>query len=141
MSYAIGVDIGGSHVSCEAFDTRTGEPLEGTHFDNPVDCHSSSENIIKAWSSPIKLILDKINPESLKGIGIAMPGPFNYLEGISLFRGKNEKYKHTYGLNVEAELRKFLKLHETLTIRFINDAMDFCEFLPAPTQSSPSAKA
>lgn len=63
--------------------------------------------------------------ENVVGIGFAMPGPFDYVKGIPLFKGENGKYENIYGIDVPAELRKYLSLSEDFKIRFINDATAF----------------
>ena len=54
-----------------------------------------------------------------------MPGPFDYVNGISLFKGENGKYENTYGMNVPKMLNDFLALPEQIKCRFINDATAF----------------
>ena len=122
---AIGVDIGGSHISCAAFDLSQKKYLENTLAENDLDNHASSEEIIGVWGDTIKKTMKIAGTENISGIGFAMPGPFNYEKGISLFTGQNGKYENTYGLNVPTELRKYLDLPEDFKIRFINDATAF----------------
>jgi glucokinase len=55
---------------------------------------------LSIWAETIK--------QALKGsedgrIGIAMPGPFDYLTGICLMKNVN-KYESLYGLNIKQEL-------------------------------------
>ncbi len=122
---AIGVDVGGSHVSCAAFDLVEKKYLENTLVESDLDNHASSEVIIGVWGDTIKRTMKIAEDKNIAGIGFAMPGPFNYEKGISLFTGQNGKYENTYGLNVPVELRKYLDLPENFKIRFINDATAF----------------
>ncbi len=122
---AIGVDIGGSHISCAGFDLDTGRYLPQTFSESDLDNHAESPKIIKSWGSAIKETLNKIKTERISGIGFAMPGPFDYVNGISLFTGENGKYEKTYGLNVPRELKKYFNLPYGFPIRFINDATAF----------------
>jgi glucokinase len=122
---AIGVDIGGSHISCSAYDLQNKELLENTQAERDVDCHAQSEVIIEAWGKTIRSSMELAGVENVVGIGFAMPGPFDYVRGISLFTGQNGKFENTYGLNVPVELRNYLNLSDDFKIRFINDATAF----------------
>lgn len=122
---AIGVDIGGSHISCAAFDCSTRRYMENTFAENNVDNHADAETIIDAWGKTIRHTLGKAGLENVSGIGFAMPGPFDYENGIPLFTGANNKYEKIYGINVPHELRDYLGLPVDFPIRFINDATAF----------------
>lgn len=122
---AIGVDIGGSHISCAAFDCSTRKYMENTFAENSVDNHADAETIVDAWGKTIRHTLGKAGLENVAGIGFAMPGPFDYENGIPLFTGANNKYEKIYGINVPHELRDYLDLPVDFPIRFINDATAF----------------
>ena len=122
---AIGVDIGGSHVSCAAFDLSKRKYLENTLAESDLDNHASSDVIIGIWGDTIKKTMELADYEEVAGIGFAMPGPFDYENGISLFTGQNEKYENTHGLNVPQALRRYLNLADDFKVRFINDATAF----------------
>lgn len=122
---AIGVDVGGSHVSCVACDIDEKKYLAETFSENDLDNQGSVEEIIGIWSRTIQNTIDKVGLENLRGIGFAMPGPFDYFNGIALFKGNNKKYENIYGLNVPEALRKTLNLTSGFPIRFINDATAF----------------
>jgi glucokinase len=122
---AIGVDIGGSHVSSMAFSLEKKKLLSHTFSESELDNHASSQEIIAAWAGVIKETIQLAGAEKVGGIGFAMPGPFDYVKGISLFTGQNDKYENTYGLNVPDELRKYMNLPAGFKIRFINDATAF----------------
>lgn len=122
---ALGVDIGGSHISCAGFDLSKNEYLEHTLSESDLDNHASSEAIIKIWGDTLKRSIDIIGLNNISGIGFAIPGPFDYEKGISLFTGENGKYENTYGVNIKKELIKYLNLPSDFKIRFINDATAF----------------
>lgn len=122
---AIGVDVGGSHVSCTAFNIVTKQLVAHSHSENDLNNHGQPAEIIEAWGKTIKQTMEFVGVENIAGIGFAMPGPFDYVKGISLFTGQNGKYENTYGLNVPVELRKYLDLDVDFKIRFINDATAF----------------
>lgn len=122
---AIGVDIGGSHVSCAACNIDEKRYLAETLSGNDLDNQGTVDEIIGAWSKTIQNTIDKVGRENVKGIGFAMPGPFDYLNGTALFKGNNKKYENLYGLNIPELLRQKLGLPEDFPIRFINDATAF----------------
>jgi len=122
---SIGVDVGGSHVSCMAFDLENKRLLEHTHAENDLDNHGQPAEIIDAWGKTIKKTMELAGAENIQGVGFAMPGPFDYVKGIPLFTGKNGKYENINGIDVPAELRNYLGLSADFKIRFINDATAF----------------
>jgi glucokinase len=122
---AVGVDIGGSHISCTAYNLISKKLLMETFAESDLNNHGQPNEIIEAWGITIKKCIELAGEENVAGIGFAMPGPFNYEKGISLFTGQNDKYENTYGLNVPNELRKYLGLSNYFKIRFINDATAF----------------
>ena len=71
---AIGVDIGGSHISCAAVDLDTFNILDETRTDRAVDNKEEADVIIGVWVQALKDVIDKIPEGSLKGIGFGMPG-------------------------------------------------------------------
>ncbi len=122
---AIGVDIGGSHVSCAACNIAERKYLPETFSENDVDNRGSVEEITAVWSRTIQRSIKKAGRENVIGIGFAMPGPFDYANGIALFNADVKKYENLYGLNIPDVLRKKMNLPEDFPIRFINDAMAF----------------
>ena len=122
---AIGVDIGGSHISCAACDLTDKKYLPETHSENELDNHASADEIIGIWAQTIQETIQKSGMNEIAGIGFAMPGPFDYVRGIALFDDCVKKYENLYGLNVADALRKKMNLPENFPVRFINDAMAF----------------
>jgi glucokinase len=122
---AIGVDIGGSHVSCMAYDLAKKQLLPETLAKNVLNNHGQPDEIMQAWAEVIKKTIDAAGAENVAGIGFAMPGPFDYENGISLLTGQNGKYENIYGMNVPEMLRQILHLPDDFKVRFINDASAF----------------
>jgi glucokinase len=87
-----------------------------------VNSKGSVDEIIQTWSTVIDQLIDENNGEHQK-IGIAMPGPFDYAEGISLMKD-NDKYASLYGLNVKLLLAEKLTMNAD-SIFFMNDAAAF----------------
>ena len=125
MQIAIGIDIGGSHISCGAVDLKINQLIQGTCFDAKVDNQASADDILNSWVSAIRLSIGDVGLQSVAGIGFAMPGPFDYANGIGLFEGSNEKYPNLYGVDVVSEMHSRLKISNETPVRFINDATAF----------------
>jgi glucokinase len=122
---AIGVDIGGSHISCAAFELTQKKYLDQTFAEQDIDNHAKAEVILEKWATTIGQSIGSTGTSTVSGIGFAMPGPFDYVHGIPLFTGENAKYEKLYGQKVPEFLRKQLQLPDTFPIRFINDATAF----------------
>jgi glucokinase len=121
---AIGVDIGGSHVTCQLFDLASHLLIEGTHCRKPVSSQGAANEILDAWAEAIRESARNYNLPDLTGIGFAMPGPFDYPGGIAWFRDV-EKFDALYGINVRSEMQKRLGLPSGFPVRFLNDAACF----------------
>ena len=121
---AIGTDIGGSHISCAAIDLVSGKIIRDTLTEKSVDNQAQSGEIIGTWTQALSASLAKVSLENVKGIGFAMPGPFDYVKGISYIRGV-AKYENLYGVNVTDAIADNLGLHDGFLIRFMNDASAF----------------
>jgi len=121
---AIGADIGGSHITCAAVDLITGKVLKNTLTGRPVDNQAQALRIISVWSEAVKEVLEKVKIEEVRGIGFAMPGPFDYVKGISYIKGV-AKYENLYGFNIGDAIHSHLDVPENFGIRFMNDASSF----------------
>lgn len=121
---ALGVDIGGSHIFCAAVDLTTHSLIPQTGAQEAINNKASAEEILGGWSKAIETVLSKIDRNQLAGIGFAMPGPFDYPNGVALFE-RVEKYESLYGINISEALGKMLGLSPDVSFRYINDATAF----------------
>ena len=124
-SIAMGVDIGGSHISCVAVDLRQGIILPESRTGRTVNNQTSATEIIAGWASALGQSMAAIDPAQLVGIGFAMPGPFNYAGGVALFTPEVAKYQSLHGVEVASCLRQSLALPAGTGMRFMNDASAF----------------
>lgn len=120
--YSIGVDIGGSHITSCMFEHTDKVLLKNSLVSNKVNTRASKNEIIRDWVSTISKTIE-LSGKVASGIGIAMPGPFKYYEGISLIL-EVDKLDALYEVNIREELARELKFNST-QIRFINDASAF----------------
>lgn len=123
--YAIlGVDVGGSHITAALIDAASRHIVEETLSRSRIDNAGNKDVILNQWSNTLRAALSKMPGVNLKGIGFAVPGPFNYQDGICLMKGVN-KYESLYGINISEYLRKELSLADDFPLKFENDACCF----------------
>src|ERR1035437_10967731 len=123
--YAIGADIGGSHISCAVIDLDKETIIRESFATQKVNNQSSAEDILESWSTALRQSISFINKSQLAGIGFAMPGPFDYPNGIAMFTESVAKYQNLHGINVALRLKEILELEEGCDVRFMNDASAF----------------
>lgn len=121
---AIGVDIGGSHITCAAVDLENFRVLKETLTEKAVNNKAAADEIITVWSQALMGIMQHLQKDSVKGIGFGMPGPFDYVKGISYIKGV-AKYENLYGVNVMEAVSEKLRVPAGFPIRFMNDVSVF----------------
>jgi glucokinase len=124
QNIAIGADIGGSHITCAAVDLSAGKVMKNTMAERAVNNQAHATEIISTWASCINEVLEKISAHEVIGIGFAMPGPFDYVNGICLIRGV-AKYENLYGFNIGDAIVSSLDVPDSFSARFMNDASSF----------------
>ncbi len=124
QKYAIGADIGGSHITCAAVDLLSGKVLKNTLSERRVNNQAQAYEIINTWSECLSDVIRHVGFDDLRGIGFAMPGPFDYVNGISYIKGVS-KYEKLYGFNIADAIVSSIGAPDYFKIRFINDASAF----------------
>lgn len=119
---AVGVDIGGTHISAAAVDLVSGVLVSSSLRRREVNSNGDAKELIQTWGQIIGEVIEDQQLEKVR-IGIAMPGPFDYEEGISQIKDQN-KFDALYGLNIKELLARELSI-EKKNIRFMNDAACF----------------
>ncbi len=127
--WILGADIGGSHISAAIVDASTGQVLEQTMSKNSVDAGAAVHIILRQWLSAMQSSIEKLvklqgSQAAISGVGVSMPGPFDYEKGISLIEGLN-KYESVYGFNILQAIRSGLQLDGSIPVVFENDASCF----------------
>jgi glucokinase len=126
--FAIGTDIGGSHICSVAIDLEKKSILKESLADQEVDNQASAEEILGNWAAAINKSIAAIRGAQLTGIGFAMPGPFDYAKGIALFTSDVAKYQNLHGINIAERIKNLLAWPDSrkeLDLRFLNDATAF----------------
>jgi glucokinase len=103
---AIGVDIGGSHISAAQVALNTHTIVADTFVRREVDAGMDAARVIKAWAGVIREALP--DRAAWPVIGIAIPGPFDYQRGVSLVTEPG-KYDSLLNINVRELLARELK--------------------------------
>ncbi|KQC00398.1 ROK family protein [Pedobacter sp. Hv1] len=120
----LGVDIGGSHITAALVNLENGALIEGSIKRSAVDSKKDKATILDAWCDVINSVFET-SAQQEKHIGIAMPGPFDYENGISLIK-EQDKFNALYLVNIKEELANRLGIHLT-DINFVNDAAAFMQ--------------
>jgi len=121
-SNVLGVYISGYHITTLIVNLRTGVVLRSSYQRQPINSWGTADEIIDACSAVIQHALTS-NQMEINRIGIAMPGPFDYEQGIAYIKN-NKKHEALYGLNVKEMLAAKLNI-PAANIRMLNDAACF----------------
>jgi glucokinase len=118
----VGIDIGGSHITAALVDLESHSIIHDSLIRRPVNSKGNKEQILKEWTGAI-LSCKAHHSRTSRKIGIAMPGPFDYENGISYIKGL-DKYDALYNLNVKELLATELGINQN-DIFMMNDASCF----------------
>ncbi len=119
----LGVDIGGSHISVASIDENVPNQVQNT-YTMKISNTSGLDLILDSWIGAIEMAIDNLGNKKLKGIGIAMPGPFDYERGIFPNKGEN-KFEMLSNFNLKDHIIEKLNLKPSVSVRFYNDAACF----------------
>jgi glucokinase len=120
----LGIDIGGSHITAGLVDMTEKKIIESSIVREKVNRHAPAMEILKVWSKVINQAHKKYEG-TFSQVGFAMPGPFDYENGISLIKGF-DKYEALYGMNIRNEIAARTSIQKE-DLLFINDADAFLE--------------
>ena len=125
QKYSLSLDVGGTSIK-SAIVADDGEILHESYCQTSIDSKGSLEEIIGTFSKVIaeSFKLAKSTSIEIAGIGIGMPGPFDYENGISYIKDV-DKYEAIYGVNLKKELRQRIDFTDDFPIFFENDAWAF----------------
>ncbi len=119
---SIGVDIGGTHITCAAVEIGKGRLLAGSLSRATYHHDGDAATILDRWAFALNSTIDTVDATELAGIGFAIPGPFDYRNGISKMQ---HKFPQLYGLHIPSALQPLLTTGSDLPMRFLNDASAF----------------
>jgi len=117
--YILTADIGGSHITAAVCNIITDTIISKSLTRVEVNSKGSAESILKSWQEAFDTALSQSGVQ-VSGLGMAMPGPFDYENGISYITGL-DKYEALYGMDIKQHFAKLLNVCPS-EIRFRNDA-------------------
>ncbi|MDQ1164598.1 ROK family protein [Flavobacterium sp. SORGH_AS_0622] len=123
-SYAIGLDIGGTHITAAVIDKAEMKVLDFSLCKESFDSNRPADEVMGIWKKVISTAIENSKIKNIIGIAICMPGPFDYKNGICWIKDQS-KYEHFYGLNIRELLLKTLDFPADFPILFENDAVCF----------------
>jgi len=118
--FVTGVDIGGSHITAALIDLNERKIVSSSLSRLSINAGGEVSDVIETWS---KCIGQAQKESEVDQICLAMPGPFDYKQGISHIQGQ-AKYEKLFGLNVKELLGEALQLPSS-SIYMDNDAACF----------------
>jgi glucokinase len=123
-SYAIGLDIGGTHITAAVIDKAEMKVLDFSLCKESFDSNMPADQVMGIWKKVISTAIENSKIKDIAGIAICMPGPFDYKNGICWIKDQS-KYEHFYGLNIRELLLETLDFPADFPILFENDAVCF----------------
>lgn len=118
-NYVISADVGGSHITAAICNVENYSVLQPTLIRAELNSKSTADHILSIWSKALSEVISSVQ-FPIAGLSLAMPGPFDYQNGISYIKGLN-KYEAIYGLDIKQYLADQLNLPAS-SIKFRNDA-------------------
>lgn len=123
-SHAIGLDIGGTHITAAVINKTEMKVLDFSLCKESFDSNLPVDQVMNIWKKVIITSIKNSKIKDITGIAICMPGPFDYKTGICWIKDQS-KYEHFYGLNVRELLLKTLGFPADFPVLFENDAVCF----------------
>lgn len=121
-SAVLALDVGGTAIK-SAVVLRDGSLL-GAPERREIDSQAPADEVLEQFALALRRLLGRSQGFRLLGVGVAMPGPFDYERGISQMRGLG-KFDTIAGVPLAAELVKRVPELAHLPWRWINDASAF----------------
>ncbi|MFH6995135.1 ROK family protein [Flavobacterium sp. FlaQc-48] len=122
--YAVGIDIGGTHITTAIIDVKNMQLLALSLHKESFDSNLPVDQVMSIWEKGIQTSIKNSKVENIMGLSVCMPGPFDYENGICWIKDQS-KYEHFYGLNVRYLFQGTLNLTSDFPILFENDAVCF----------------
>jgi glucokinase len=122
MKHLIGVDVGGSHITCACVSAETFELVRESMVRRHVDTNTSVDDVMAVFVDGIRAAAGE-RLDSISGIGLAFPSPFDWENGVCLITPGQGKFANFYQVNVRNELQR--RLPFIGDIGFLNDAACF----------------
>jgi glucokinase len=122
--YAIGLDIGGTHITAAIIDSIDMKVIESSLYKESFDSNLPVNQVMDIWEKVIRVSLKNSGVQTVAGVAVCMPGPFDYEKGICWIKGQS-KYEHFYGLSIRNLIKERFPFSDDFPIYFENDAVCF----------------
>lgn len=119
QTYVLTADIGGSHITAAICDTANNSIIQDSVTRVEVDSRGPAVDILARWGEALRGSLAKCTL-SVSGLAVAMPGPFDYPNGICYIKGL-DKYEALYGKDIKQYFADVMQL-DASQVKFRNDA-------------------
>ena len=121
--FALSIDAGGTFLKSAIVDSG-GNIFHKQINQTPVDSSGSNESILSAFTEVILSAFDvaRYSNISIDGIGVGIPGPFDYVNATSHMK---HKFHALYGLNLVEALTERIPLLRKKRIVFAHDVHTF----------------
>lgn len=123
-SYAIGLDIGGTHITAAVINKTEMKVIDFSLYKESFDSNLPVEQVMNIWKRVINTSIENSKVNGITGVAVCMPGPFDYEKGICWIKDQS-KYEHFYGLNVRDLILESLNFSKDFPVLFENDAVCF----------------
>jgi len=123
-SHAIGLDIGGTHITAAVINKTDMKVLDFSLCKESFDSNLPADQVMNIWKKVICTAIENSKVKDITGIAVCMPGPFDYKNGICWIKDQS-KYEHFYGLNIREMLLETLDFPSDFPVLFENDAVCF----------------
>ena len=90
----------------------------------PSQAQKSAEKILGNFAAVCRELAGEAGGAVIRGVGLAIPGPFDYENGISLMQGLN-KYDAIYGIPLEPEIKARVPEVKEAPFLFLHDIEAF----------------
>lgn len=127
MAYYLALDIGGSHITSGLVNIQKEKKRVENTIHQPIDSNATADHLLKNISDSIVAVSKHLtHSQIIKGIGISLPGPFDYKRGVSRITGVN-KFDSLFAMDLKTSLSNILAERNIQTgpITFLNDAQAF----------------
>ncbi|MDD2597746.1 MAG: ROK family protein [Kiritimatiellae bacterium] len=121
--YCMGIDVGGSHITLDLVNDTTLEILPQSTIRKNLNTNAAPIEVLSVFEAAILECAAITGQDAVRGVGLAIPGPFNYSEGICKITPAQQKYEQMFGINFRASLCNALT--PSKPIIFNNDAACF----------------
>lgn len=122
-SFFMGIDVGGSHITLALVNATSFEMLAESVIRRDLNTNAAPCEVLGVFESAIAACAATVDADSAQGVGLAIPGPFDYASGICRITPAQQKYEQMFGVDFHTSLSNVLGADKP--VLFNNDAASF----------------